>query len=183
MAYRVDERRLTPEGIQARCRSCGAILRIRVRKRDPDGTAVASDENMAFPEAPPALERAGEKETSVGTVRKPDEAEYRYCITCGKPLDRSIPAGMNPLCSDCDARQAVCHRRKNPFRRDPVRAHPGRRIRLILLVILVLFLSALLGYRLAQGVTTPLFSGGEQMKGASSVGEMVYRESEREERS
>jgi len=125
--YRVKEEYLTAEGIRAKCRKCGAILRIRLRKKETPG------EEKDLPGAPPQVPASS-------------PSLYRYCTSCGHLLEGEIPTGERPLCSACEILEGV-ERESLAFGHGGRRTHP--RYLLYALFLVILLFSALLGYRLA----------------------------------
>ncbi len=128
--YRVKKESLTEEGIRAKCRRCGAILRIRLQKKE---LPFNSKGENPFVEEPK-------------TVASSSPSSARYCMTCGHPLEREISPGERPLCSACEVLEGV-EQESLAFGRGVERSHPSYLWYLIIFV--VLFFSALLGYRLA----------------------------------
>jgi predicted Zn finger-like uncharacterized protein len=143
--YRVSEERLTGEEVRAKCRSCGKMLRIRVRRNDPAELA----------ETPPAQ--------SPEPLREPDSAQpigsgaYRYCISKGRPL-----------CTTCVSDQAA--RRKGltaGVAADVAAAGRRGRFFFYMAILLAVLVSAYFGYRLAAGLTTAVaVSGGAALETA-----------------
>jgi predicted Zn finger-like uncharacterized protein len=154
--YRVSEERLTGEEVRAKCRSCGKMLRIRVRRNDPAELA----------ETPPAQ--------SPEPLREPDSAQpigsgaYRYCIACGGFLDQPVPSKGRPLCTTCVSDQAA--RRKGltaGVAADVAAAGRRGRFFFYMAILLAVLVSAYFGYRLAAGLTTAVaVSGGAALETA-----------------
>ncbi|NOY53984.1 MAG: hypothetical protein GXP58_10280 [Deltaproteobacteria bacterium] len=125
--YRVRKEYLTEEGIRAKCRKCGAVLRIRLRKKETSGAG------KGLPGA-------------ISQVSSPSVSPYHYCIACGHLLEREVPSAERPLCPACEILDgaekeslAFGHPDKSPL---PLSL-------LYALIFVVLLFSALLGYRLA----------------------------------
>jgi predicted Zn finger-like uncharacterized protein len=90
--YRVDESRLTLEGVRVKCRDCGAVL--LVRKRAEQGPAV--EEQVAAPQA-------GAEAAAHEAPESSEASAYHYCVACGRELDRVVSPGKRPVCTGCES--------------------------------------------------------------------------------
>jgi len=142
--YQVDERRLTQKGVRVKCRTCGAVLMIRLRQ----GEKSSLDKTE---EAAPPLHEENPLTPPV-TEPKPSPFPYRFCIDCGKRLDSMIPIEQRPVCKACKTREHA----KEPAGPDEhlQKVSPSsswKRLLLFAVILMVILLAAFLGYRLASG--------------------------------
>lgn len=139
--YRVEESRLTSEGIRVKCRDCGAILLVRKRE---------NGENREAEKAAVAGGSSGESPADSGESAPP--SSYQYCISCGKGLDRAVPVGERPVCGTCES---LGGEGRWGFVDDALgvpSAMPSRSRRWLYGFILVLLIgAAIMGYRIANG--------------------------------
>lgn len=168
--YKVDESRLTPEGVRVKCRTCGAVLLLRIREeaKVPLGmesppaappTAVSpeaeSEVQADFHEMPvfePEPKLEPEPEPALWPEPKPEikaplEASppvYRFCIQCGGELERSVPAGKLPVCRNCSAPAKGKARTVSP-------PSALKRFLFFIFIVIVILVAAFMGYRFAKG--------------------------------
>ncbi len=147
--YRVSEERLTGEEVRAKCRSCGAMLRIRVHRNDPAEPA----------ETPPAQ--------NPEPLREPDSSQpsesraYRHCIACGRFLDHPVSPKGRPLCTTCGSDRAGRHKGVTAgVAADMAAAGSRGRFFFYMAIVLAVLVSAYFGYRLAAGSTTAVVVSG-----------------------
>ncbi|MDX1764693.1 MAG: zinc-ribbon domain-containing protein [bacterium] len=142
--YRVEESRLTTEGVRVKCRDCGAILLVRKREinfnLDSERRAVVGD-------------LAGE------SVPQPEESApaspYKYCLSCGKGLDRAIPSGERPVCRTCELLGAQGRRSLvDEVLGVPPTVSSGSRKWLYGFILALLIIAAVMGYRFASAHNT-----------------------------
>ena len=186
--YRVDERKLTPEGVRVRCRGCGTVLllrlrpaaapppdRIRVTPRSGDAPVPERTEPRDLraetpPDPQPDAESPREPEEEVpAAAAGPGEGEpslYRYCIHCGRRLESPPPTDAPPACGICRAEEAV----EGGGAEAPAPAGGGwRKVVILLVLIAVLLAAAYLGYRAAT-TRGPLLAGtSNALSGRMSV--------------
>lgn len=179
-AYQVDERRLTPEGVRVKCRSCGAILLLRLGKGHE--TAVKRAETHATaPDAPPLKREhpAAPVEPEWSALSEPELHEefkpvtasgpvpssepvlpgYRFCIFCGGRLDQDLSPGTCPVCR-------ICEVRKEAALSAPAAAVQGAapgmslfmKVLLFMILVLVALFAAFMGYQMALGSNLVLTS-------------------------
>jgi len=155
--YQVNENRLTPEGIRVKCRSCSSILLVRMQKKQTDAQehheSVFESRDPEHPEA--AAERLAEPqgESAFASEPEPSVAKYRFCIQCGGRLGIRIKEGALPICEACDTAGALGAGIKTSS------MSSGKRTLLYLVILLVIILSALMGYRLAMGTSLDTMKG------------------------
>jgi len=126
--YRVKKEYLTAEGIRAKCRRCGAVLRIRLRKKE---VPLAAKDEQSFSGEPQSVEAS---------------SSFRYCMTCGHALERERSLDERPLCSACEILEGA-ENESLAFGRPKERSLPLTLF--YVLAFVVLLLAAFLGYRLA----------------------------------
>lgn len=149
--YQVDQKRVSPEGIRVKCRSCGAVLLVRLReqerstlKKDKGDGAVKIQESGG--QAQPMAPEAEPEPLTTPVVPKgaePQCSEYHYCMQCGKNLDRRIAENELPVCSTCTIMTAADTGQQNKI--------PLLTRKRVLFILLALLLSAFVAYRMAMG--------------------------------
>ncbi len=148
--YRVSEERLTGGAIRAKCRSCGRMLHIRMRKGD-------ATERAEPPAAPGEVGREPETAQPIG------RGAYRFCIACGGSLDPPVGPTGRPVCSKCESTGAARRRSRSAgLATDLAGAGHRGRFFFYMAVVLAVLASAYLGYRLAVGSTAAVVVSGTE---------------------
>jgi DNA-directed RNA polymerase subunit RPC12/RpoP len=131
--YRVNERYVTEKGVRAKCRQCGAVLLIRMRRKGPS----LQEEEKDAPLTPRLTEKP-----QIG--RSSSSSLYRYCIFCGRSLEQEVTEGRRPVCSACEATGETSEKIRDLL-------PPTRSSRLLwyAVVVTILLVSAFMGYRFA----------------------------------
>ena len=76
---------------------------------------------------------------------------YKYCLSCGKGLDRAIPAGERPVCSTCESLGEQGRRGLvDEVLGVPPTLSSGSRKWLYGLILMLLIVAAVMGYRFAN---------------------------------
>ena len=178
-AYRVDEKRLTPEGIRVRCRHCGSVLMIRLRKehemqavKEEEPAAAVPPEPRIKAEAPeavsaepsgmaaeaaltgPEFQKEFEPEPPSESVSAPEapSPKYRFCIYCGGPLVRDLPACGRPVCGNCESgRSAAVSEPEDAVSKAAPGMSVWKKILLLIVLLFVILFAAFMGYQTALG--------------------------------
>ncbi len=160
--YQVNENRLTPEGIRVKCKSCSSILLVRMQKKQADAQehheSVFESRDPVHPEAAAESLAESQGESVAASETEPPVAKYRFCIQCGGRLKNRIKEGALPICEACDTGGGVGLGIKTSS------MSSGKRTLLYLVILFVILLSALMGYRLAMGTTPPFTLTLDTMK-------------------
>jgi len=177
--YRVDEKRLTPEGVRVKCRHCGAVLMIRLRREhempleEKEIKASVPSEPEIQAEAPAAVPVAAFERAVPSGLSEPSEpapSGYRFCIHCGGRFDHNLHAGRFPVCGTCEARGATAVSEPAAAVQGLVPGMPiWKKILLFILLVLVILFAAFMGYRMALGSNLMLTSVSDLLHGAISV--------------
>ncbi len=196
--YQVNEKRLTPEGIRVRCKSCGTVLLVRLRQEQktppapeeaapsirgkkrqedvpsietPEAPVVAPEPHKAPPAAEEAVPSIREEKSPVDLpqieppeapveaprpqkVSKSKEAPsgYRYCITCGKLLEKVLSVDDRPVCAICSSMATAGAPGAVPGMKEPqASASSLKKVLMFIFIIIIVFFAGVMGYRIARG--------------------------------